>query len=380
MFIDIVRATGSLEDSVYPARISAFTLRKALRGYRLKKKRRFWLGFCHICLGQYWTRAWISQEVRLSTDLVLTSGRQHLPATALFRVIWFFSEFLEYITDDDKRKLDHVIPRITSILPRATKDLLRFRPWPLSYWLRNFHGQGCSDPRDRIFSLQTLCDPQIEVDYKLSRVLLFNKVIRASPIWFQTLCSMVALAKALEVTAEEICATFVSKFYVRIAVTNVVNEVNFCCCADCWPVGPPFDLKNLQITFFGFCEHTTIHTDDGLYEDVDTVEMWKPRGLLLVTIGASRKLGGLAKVGKHLMSEGAGKSCLPIRVLKPGSEGFREVEIVDDYQGKDLLGEYDHSYAVQVNGHTLAGFLNLLDNLESDGSWLNKHNRYDDSE
>lgn len=143
----------------------------------------------HITQNTYWSRAWVAQEICLAQKLVIWVHTVPVDSEAI-RIVqsgfsWNMGELDRF---EQYRSTNFRKPARTSLL--TTLD--------------QFKNKECSDPRDRIYSLLSLCSEgasSIPVDYTISLDQLAYHVLRSHP---GPLCFCLALRVAwqLEVSPE----------------------------------------------------------------------------------------------------------------------------------------------------------------------------------
>ncbi|CAN9417672.1 unnamed protein product [Alternaria alternata] len=123
----------------------------------------------HFFQSEYWTRAWITQELSLARKITFMAGKEEIDR-------WQPPEEAE-----DKP----VVPWV--FRPYKVKDYYflgnrshQGRDRSLIYLLYIYSRKECWDPRDRIFSLLALCGEgsNLDVDYDISHDALAKRVLR----------------------------------------------------------------------------------------------------------------------------------------------------------------------------------------------------------
>ena len=117
----------------------------------------------------YWTRAWIVQEVALARQVTLWLGAASIGLSSMV-------QGLDYICYADKEVQSRLIFR----LGRSWQKEF-YKNKNLVHLLDYFRGQQCSDVRDHIFSLLSLVTGDgrdLEVNYHISRAELAAEVLR----------------------------------------------------------------------------------------------------------------------------------------------------------------------------------------------------------
>jgi hypothetical protein len=132
----------------------------------------------HLCDHTYWTRAWITQEIRLARKLWLFAGDMHVNADTVIE---------SHCT----------VPALVYARQKATT-------MSLLDLLRSFRYRQCKIKRDRIYSLLALCGEgsQIPVDYISRDQEVLKQVLRVC-IGSAYLCSTALHADTLEISAIE---------------------------------------------------------------------------------------------------------------------------------------------------------------------------------
>ncbi|CAN9179355.1 unnamed protein product [Alternaria sp. RS040] len=118
---------------------------------------------------EYWTRAWIVQEVALARSVILWLGAA---CTSLGDMV----QGLDYVFYADKAVQSRLIFRLGRTWQKEF-----YKDKSLVHLLDYFRDQQCSDVRDRIFSLLSLVNGDgrdLEVNYNISRAELAAEVLR----------------------------------------------------------------------------------------------------------------------------------------------------------------------------------------------------------
>ncbi|KAI4713482.1 hypothetical protein J4E89_000928 [Alternaria sp. Ai002NY15] len=117
----------------------------------------------------YWTRAWIVQEVALARQVTLWLGAASIGLSAMV-------QGLDYICYSDKEMQSRLIFRLGRSWQKES-----YKNKNLVHLLDYFRDQQCSDVRDRVFSLLSLVcgdGKDLGVDYHISRAELAAEVLR----------------------------------------------------------------------------------------------------------------------------------------------------------------------------------------------------------
>ena len=144
----------------------------------------------HIFRNQYWTRAWVVQEVVLARRVEISLGAQRFSMTTLVRQVrrlsldWFdthFEQFGSYL-----------------------EGYVQIRGQPLITLLDHFHEKECGLVIDRVFSLVSLSneDKSARIDYNMSRCELAEQILR-SHLEELCICSAVTVARSLELHTDD---------------------------------------------------------------------------------------------------------------------------------------------------------------------------------
>ncbi|KAL1600718.1 hypothetical protein SLS60_007106 [Paraconiothyrium brasiliense] len=123
-----------------------------------------------ILWNDYWNRAWITQEVYLARKKTLAMNDQTIPLET------FFQRLDDYCIFAGKAYHQY------SACMEMKVEMSKPRASSLVCLLSHFRNKLCSVPRDRIFSLLSICadGDQFEVDYELPKEELMYKVLRNS--------------------------------------------------------------------------------------------------------------------------------------------------------------------------------------------------------
>ncbi|KAL9618327.1 MAG: hypothetical protein Q9160_006977 [Pyrenula sp. 1 TL-2023] len=194
-----------------------------LAHYTATEIEEFWKGLRNFCGSKYWTRAWIIQEVLLSRTLVVMYGVKQLPAWLLVDVLGYLSHLTGELSGDDKERLDRRRTFTKDRLSHAGKG--RTMRTPLLDLLWHFGDQQCSDIRDRIYSLQAICEPQIDIDYNISTITLFSQV--AEKLSYTTTEDLVLLSKVLNISYKDFGSSKLQrdKHFIRVRVENGLRQL-----------------------------------------------------------------------------------------------------------------------------------------------------------
>lgn len=140
----------------------------------------------HITRNTYWKRAWVVQEICLAPKLIFWVHT--VPVDEKFmQNIYVDSDWADIYEDHDFSQY-----RDTRFKKPARTSLLTT--------LHQFRNKQCADPRDRIFSLLSLCSAgasTIPVDYNIELDQLAYHVLRSHPGPI-CLCSVMSVARQLE--------------------------------------------------------------------------------------------------------------------------------------------------------------------------------------
>jgi len=140
----------------------------------------------------FWSRAWIVQEMALASRVKLLAGRTEWDIS--------MAPSIRDLNNARNRVLlwDAVFDKFLKTAARPHEsdgaDLIGL--------LNRFRDKQCSEPRDRIFSLLSLCseDSRIDVDYNTPEVRLMCRVLGTSVI-SPCLCCVAVLVYALNLTS-----------------------------------------------------------------------------------------------------------------------------------------------------------------------------------
>jgi hypothetical protein len=114
-------------------------------------------GLQALVASEYWNRAWITQEILLAREVILMACTEY---TAM-----------RQMSQSNAQKLLRIDPRNSSA--HRKKGLIHL------LWI--YRDKRCAHPRDRIFSLLSLCDPPsgLSVNYEIPHHLLATATLRA---------------------------------------------------------------------------------------------------------------------------------------------------------------------------------------------------------
>jgi len=150
--------------------------------------------FDELADNEYWTRAWITQELILARSIIVAIGS----------LTFTFDELLEMIRDNIYHCFaDYKKSRLVLSFDRRSKIV----GLPLAQLLLNFCDKNCSNPRDRIFSLLALCAEKhhIKVDYGCSVLELVWSIMKSSANTFCA-CSALIVMQSLAPEIAELIA------------------------------------------------------------------------------------------------------------------------------------------------------------------------------
>ena len=142
----------------------SFLMNPKLSDYRFKRQDT--KGFVEICEHPYWKRAWIVQEFILALSVQICFGQYRVPLLRFDRIVNRVknvnlsvkkSRALELLT----MRADWQQPSRVYYDPIYADDML-----------------DCADPRDRVFAMVSLMNPQkkLKADYSLTALQLFDRV------------------------------------------------------------------------------------------------------------------------------------------------------------------------------------------------------------
>jgi len=146
---------------------------------------------------EYWTRAWITQELILARDISVAIGS----------FTFTFGKLLEMI-----RGIDYYLAKteeVGQVLALNTRS--KIVGAPLAELLLAFRNKNCSNPRDRIFSLLALSEEKyiIKVDYGCSVLELVRSIMESNP---NTCCACSTLAFMKSLAPEIAALTTLGEF------------------------------------------------------------------------------------------------------------------------------------------------------------------------
>ncbi|KAF2822655.1 hypothetical protein CC86DRAFT_81102 [Ophiobolus disseminans] len=144
----------------------------------------------HIIKNGYFCRAWVTQEVLLARSVTVRLGTESLSLSELIVGMEYFNLL--------QREADNLDSAFFQFTLRWRKQ---FKRENLMALLAQFRDKECEDPRDRIFSLLSLCSDEgrgLKVDYTISLLDLAANVLRecASSL---CLCSAILVLQALRI-------------------------------------------------------------------------------------------------------------------------------------------------------------------------------------
>jgi hypothetical protein len=139
----------------------------------------------HVLNNEYWNRAWITQEIFLARQRVILLNDEQFLFNDLIDIMDFYYLPRKTATSFSR----NVVPQ-EQIIGAPLKDLLA-----------QFADKQCSIPRDRIFSLLSLCKggSSFNIDYKLSDAEILAQVLRHDGNQ-NCLCTAIAIAKSAGLT------------------------------------------------------------------------------------------------------------------------------------------------------------------------------------
>lgn len=148
--------------------------------------RPFWQSFVAMCENEYWKRARIVQEITLARYRVILLDDNELEWSKFATLVCFFdaenshpSRSLQLCITKLKDSPAHAIIQTTG---RETTS--KWNPRPLRDLLQDQMDRLCFYPRDRIYSLLSLCDEKDHLvpDYGINHIeLLFRTVVACNP-------------------------------------------------------------------------------------------------------------------------------------------------------------------------------------------------------
>lgn len=114
----------------------------------------------------YWTRAWITQEILLAQHLIIAAEED----AVIGRTV------LEYF----RRLPDPLRPHADSQCQTLLRSHVQSQTWTLLNHLSMFRDKGCTNPRDKVYSLLSVCrDTEwLKVDYNITKGRLAIDVMR----------------------------------------------------------------------------------------------------------------------------------------------------------------------------------------------------------
>ncbi|KAH9862798.1 hypothetical protein J1614_010891 [Plenodomus biglobosus] len=139
----------------------------------------------YIIDNPYWSRAWVTQEIMLAHRVNVRLNAESIGFKDMIRGI----ERLRF----PGQQQSILKSQFAQIARRWRK---KSKAKSLINLLADFHGKGCEDPRDRVFSLRTLCPDAPEVNYHLTQNELAIQVLHQDAKGI-CICSAVVVAQAL---------------------------------------------------------------------------------------------------------------------------------------------------------------------------------------
>jgi hypothetical protein len=139
----------------------------------------------YIIDNEYWTRAWITQEIMLAREVIVVMGTMSMGFAAMLEGMEYF-----YL-------INGVAQSQFSQISRQFREELQLES--LISLLAHFRDKRCDDPRDRVFSLLSLCTKQgrdLEVNYDSSVTEIAVQVLRECNDEL-CICSAATVAHAL---------------------------------------------------------------------------------------------------------------------------------------------------------------------------------------
>lgn len=126
----------------------------------------FWRSLKILCQVEYWNRGWIIQEFLLNDKCRLLYGNRSVPARKLSNFIFACSscEIISICQSPWSSETVQAWPAGRLVL-KFGNELIRSGSADLDDLLRSTEGVQCSDPRDLIYSLLSLCRLRLTVDY-----------------------------------------------------------------------------------------------------------------------------------------------------------------------------------------------------------------------
>lgn len=157
----------------------------------------------------YWTRAWITQEILLAQDVLFLAATEEMRLRHL-------QELFSWI-DYGQTELAQLRP-LLSLQPQNIRGTNLFRLLAL------FRNKGCSIKRDRIFSLLSLCEQNLnwKIDYDVSDAELYKRIIRETSNNMVCLCSCWLLSNILDTQIFLHEPSFGKTFEERLYSGNIV--------------------------------------------------------------------------------------------------------------------------------------------------------------
>jgi hypothetical protein len=151
-----------------------------------------------ITTHEYWSRAWVTQEVLLPRSTYLVAGTQ---THDLFTLASRFRATVPYFQDNAFENIVDIL--MLQATRREQRDISRNDATGLWRWgvvnlLHRFRNKKCTIRRDRIYSLLALCKEgrNLKVDYDVSEEHLLRQVLSLRPS-SMCFCSASVLSHAL---------------------------------------------------------------------------------------------------------------------------------------------------------------------------------------
>jgi hypothetical protein len=135
-----------------------------------------------ILLNEYWNRAWITQEVVLARKKILAVHDQRIRLETFIKSLHSFR--IDY---EDARAFKQIVTYKSNFSSDRMIDLLS-----------RFRNKHCSIPRDRIYSLLSICRDglKVTVDYDLPEPDLMYRVLRQQMLF--CFCTAVMVSQTLD--------------------------------------------------------------------------------------------------------------------------------------------------------------------------------------
>jgi len=153
--------------------------------------------FEQISNDEYWSRAWIVQEILLARHVIVWLKRIRFNLDTLYSTLDQFHA--SWTTNPIGQFRLFTACNSSSISPAITNNKALYQGVSLVMLLAHFQDKRCQIPRDRIFSLLSICrgDHGIDVDYRCSDITLSLRVMKHytdSPC----ICTPLLAARCLE--------------------------------------------------------------------------------------------------------------------------------------------------------------------------------------